>query len=102
MGFEICKDYENGKMIYEDEFKVLENYLCGNINSDYSPNRAYYYNLYNKFLQIQIVARWRKKNERVAGAKLGEKICYKQYLAGELINILENKSHVKYCKYCSD
>ena len=41
MGFEICKDYENGKMIYEDEFKVLENYLCGNINSDYPPNRAY-------------------------------------------------------------
>ena len=99
LGYLISKDYENGKMVYESEFKALENYLCGHLTS-WSPNRGYYYDLYNKFSNIQIVARWRKKHGRVAGAKLGERICYRQYSEGELMNIIENKSHAKYCHYC--
>ena len=39
-------------MIHEFEFKNLENYLCGHLVADWSPNRAYYYDLYNKFSNI--------------------------------------------------
>ena len=98
--YQIFKDFENGKMIYHDEFNKLSNYLCGHINADYSPNRGYYYDFYNLFLHIQIVTRWRVKKGRVNGAKLGERICYREYSDGILININEDKGHLKYCHYC--
>ena len=102
-GFEIFKDYENGKFIYKNEFKKLSNYLCGNINADYSPNRGYYYDWYCKSSNLYIVARWRKHNGQPYGAKYGERLCKFKYSEGEITNLTkpEYKNHTKQCYYCS-
>ena len=91
---------EVGKMIYGYELQNLLNYLCGNVNSDYSPNRSYYYHYYNLLSHIYIVARWRRKHGLVDGAKLGERICYNEYSDGILINLNEDKEHTKHCYRC--
>ena len=87
-------------MIYEHELDKLSNYLAAQINADYLPNRGYYYDYYNKFSNIMIAARWRKRRGRPPCGKLGERICYYQDSQGELINILENKTHKRYCNRC--
>ena len=56
-GFQIFKDYENGQFIYKHEFRTLTNYLCGNVNADYSPNRWYYSDWYNESSNLYMVAR---------------------------------------------
>ena len=40
LGCEIFEDFKAGKMIYQNEFRKLWNYLSANIVSDYSPNRG--------------------------------------------------------------
>ena len=63
-GWIIFKDFENKKFIHEDQFDTLVKYICGNIISDYSPNRSYFEEMYNYFSKLCIVARWRKKKVR--------------------------------------
>ena len=74
--FEIFKDFEAGKMIYQNEFRKLSNYLSAQVVADWNPNRGFYYHYYNLFSQIQIVARWRHKHGRINGAKIGGRVCY--------------------------
>ena len=100
LGCEIFEDFKAGKMIYQNEFRKLWNYLSANIVSDYSPNRGLYYHYYNLMLQIKIVARWRRKHGRVNGAKLGERVCYLVYSDGVIINLNEDKKHLERCYRC--
>ena len=57
----IFRDYEDGKYIYRNQLNSLRNYLAGNINAIWKPNRGYYYDWYNEFNNLQIVVRWRER-----------------------------------------
>ena len=46
MGLAMYESFENGDYICEEEIKLVQNYICGNLNS-YSPNQFYYYAQYN-------------------------------------------------------
>ena len=37
------KLFERREYIHMDDLPLLTNYICGNISSDYSPNRGYYW-----------------------------------------------------------
>ena len=102
-GYEIFKDYENGLYIYKNEFKKLTNYLCGNIYSDYSPNRGHSSDWYNENSNLLIVARWRKHNKQAYRAKYGERVCHMRYSEGEIIDLThpDYKDHCKICYRCS-
>ena len=63
----IFKDFEDKKYIHKDQFKALTNYICGNINSCYSPNRWYHQEMYNYYSKFCIVKNWRKKKRSGVG-----------------------------------
>ena len=44
-----------------DNLPILTNYICGNINSDYSPKRGYYYEQYNYVSKLKIVCMWKQR-----------------------------------------
>ena len=54
-GFLIFRDYENGEYIYRNQLDSLINYLGGNINAIWKPNRSYYYDWFNESNNLQIV-----------------------------------------------
>ena len=87
-GYLVFKDYENGQYIPKHEVNNLINYLAGNINAYWSPNRSYYYNWYNESNQLLIVIRWRENNSLKPIGKYGERICYTlNPERGELIDL---------------
>ena len=55
MGFQLLELFENGCYIYEDQITELVNYICHNLNSDYSPNYRYYEKCYNYCNKLRIV-----------------------------------------------
>ena len=75
-GYLIFKDYEDGKFIFKNEQNNLINYLCGNINAYWNPNRCYYYDWYNESSNLCIVTRWRERQVVAPKGKYGERICY--------------------------
>ena len=102
-GYQIFKDYEDGKFIYKHEQNNLINYLCGNINSYWSPNRWYYQEWYNESSNLCIVTRWRERHSLALKGKYGERICYNRTSEGELIDLTDSyyKEHYKICYRCS-
>ena len=40
-GLTIFEDFENEKFVHLDDLKHMTNYICGNLNSDYSLNYKY-------------------------------------------------------------
>ena len=42
MAFRLFEAFERREYIHMDDLPILTDYICGNINSDYSPNRGYY------------------------------------------------------------
>ena len=103
-GFEIFKDYEDGKYIYRDQLHALICHLCGNINAPWNPNRSYYNDWHDESNNLQIVIRWRERNDLLPIGKYGERICFKQSRdEGELIDLTkpEFKDHCKVCLRCN-
>ena len=43
MEYELFQTFERREYIHMDDLPLLTNYICGNINSDYSPNGGYYW-----------------------------------------------------------
>ena len=103
LGFEIFRDYEDGKFIYKHEQHNLINYLCGNINAYWNPNRWYFYEWYNESSNLCIVTRWRERDSLALKGKYGERICYSRTSEGELIDLTEPsyKDHCKTCYRCN-
>ena len=62
-GYLIFQDYEDGEYIYKNQLNSLINYLAGNINAIWNPNRCYYYDWYNETNNLQIVVRWRERDK---------------------------------------
>ena len=67
----IFQDYEKGEYIWKDQFNNLINYIAGNINAYWNPNRYFYYNWYNESSQLLIVIRWRENNNFSPSGKYG-------------------------------
>ena len=100
----IFRDYENGEYIYKNQLNSLINYLAGNINAIWNPNRSYYYNWYNESNNLQIVVRWRERQTFEPKGKYGERIYYTRLRKeGELIDLTDPKwkGHYKVCWRCN-
>ena len=74
--------------IYIDDLLFLTDYIWGNLNSDYSPNRGYYYEQYNYVNKLQIVSIWKQRQGLPAVACKGEAICNDQ-----LVNFFKDQEH---------
>ena len=101
-GFQIFEDFEQGKYIYEDELEILSNYIAGQLNSYWNPNRAFYYKRYSQCGDLFRVNEWRKTNGFSKGGKCGERICTTFSSSGALIDLTENKhkDHRSVCYKC--
>ena len=47
MKYELFQAFEGREYIHIEDLPFLADYIFGNLNSDYSPNRGYYYRQYN-------------------------------------------------------
>ena len=65
---------EENKYIYIDDLPFLTDHICGNLNSDYSPNRPYYYEQYNYVNNVPIIFIWKKRQGLLAVACKGDAI----------------------------
>ena len=102
-GFLIFRDYEDSKYIFRDQLHALICYLIGNVDSYYSPNRAYYQDWLDESNDLQIVIRWWERHGLKGMGKYAEQICFKiDKDNGELIDLtkLQFKNHSE-SSYCS-
>ena len=76
MGFQLFEFFENLEYIYEHQLPISVNYICPNLDSDYSLNYWYYYEAYNYCNKLCIVISWRKERGLAPKAKKGEMICH--------------------------
>ena len=67
-------DYRNFIYMSEDELKLAVNYICFHLNYGTS-NYPYWYDMYSYTSKSFIVLRWRRENNKLPTAKLGEAIC---------------------------
>ena len=79
-------DMDHFKLLKEEI--ILTDYICGNLDSDYSPNRCYYYEQYNYVNKLQIVCNWKQRQCLLAVACKGEAICNDQ-----LVNFSKDQEH---------
>ena len=70
---EVFSRFESYGTIVESEIVVLKNYVARNLVS-WSPNYEYYESIYNEFLQLYSVIKWRERNGFLPTAKRGEKL----------------------------
>ena len=84
-GYDQFQDYKNFVCLNEEELKLAMNYVCLNLNystSDY----PYWYDMHSYLVKSFIVLRWRRENNKLPTAKLGEAICM-----NEIINFVKNE-----------
>ena len=90
MGFQIFDLFEKRMPIFEYQIPKLTNYICANLNANYSPNRGYYYRAYNYVSKLKIVTnRKKKKGIGPLSAKKGEMIC-----EDRLVNFYDDATHL--------
>ena len=41
-GYEIFQKFEKEEYIHKEDLKYMNDYICGNLNSDYCPNYKYW------------------------------------------------------------
>lgn len=90
-GYEVFKDFENGKYVHFDDFKHMTNHICGNLNN-WTPLYRFCYNMYSYSSKAYVVCRWWQSKGLSPVAKWGEAICQ-----DELVNFFEDSKH----KRCS-
>ena len=86
MSYALFEQFENGNYVSQENLKLIENFICENLNG-WSPNKSYYYMQWNYSIKLYDVCLWRKKNGFRSIAKKGEAIC-----GGELVNFLMIKN----------
>ena len=87
------KKYSNFEPVNETELKFTVNYICGNLNANYTLNYPYWYDMYSYTSKNLIVLR-RKKEKGIQNplTKLGECVCQ-----DKVINFLENEGKKCFC-----
>ena len=88
MRYELFQAFERREYIHIHDLPFLTDYICGNSNSDYSPNRDYYYEQYNYINKLQIVCIWKQRQGLPAVSCKGEAICNDQ-----LVNFFKDQEH---------
>ena len=85
------EEFENGNYISLENLKLIENFICGDLNG-WSPNKSYYYMQLNYLTKLWEVCACRKKRDFCPIGKKGEAICN-----NELVNFFADEKH----KNCS-
>ena len=78
MEYELFQVFERGEYIHMEYLPLLTNYICGNLKSDYSPNRGYYYQQYNYVSKLKIVCMWKQRHGLPTVSCKREAICNHQ------------------------
>ena len=78
--------YSNFQLVDEDELKLAINYICGNLNANYTMNYPYWYDMYSYTSKNLMVLRKRKEKHENPLTSLGECVCQ-----DKIINFLTNK-----------
>ena len=92
MEYELVQAFERREYTHTDGLPLLTNYICRNINSDYSANRGYY-NV-SKLAIVCFRKSWllfalgNKKHGLPTVSCKGEAICN-----DELVNLFKDKQH---------
>ena len=72
----VCfEKYTNFQLINESELDTVVNYICGHLNTNYTFNYGYWYDMYTYTTKSKIVLRYRKRRGLDPVVKLGECIC---------------------------
>ena len=79
--------FERGEDIQEQDIKKVTNYIRSHLIS-WSPNCSYFECQYNYTTKLQIVCKWKRKDEFATCAKKGEAIC-----DDKLVNFFKEKEH---------
>ena len=85
---ELFLTFEKNEYINLQDLPILENFICGYLNSCYSPNRAYCYRQFNYVTKLFIVCNWKQKRGLPVSSRRGETIC-----EGRLVNFFEDEEH---------
>ena len=88
MECELFQAFEKEEYIHMEYLPLLTNYVCGNLNSHYSPNRNCYYQQYNFATKLKIVCMWKQKHGLPTVSCKGEAVCNDQ-----LVKFLKDKEH---------
>ena len=88
MAFRLFEAFERREYIHRDDLPILTNYVCGNINSDYSLNRSYCYEQFNYVSKLKIVCMWKLRHGLPTVSCKGEAICN-----DKLINFYKDQEH---------
>ena len=88
MGYELFQAFEKEEYIHMECLPLLTNYICGNLNSHYLPNRSYYHQQYNYVTKLKIVCMWKQKHGLPTVSCKGEAICNDQH-----VNFFKDKEH---------
>ena len=60
MSYALFEEFENGIYVSQENLKLIENLISGNLNG-WSPNKSYYYTQCNYLTKLYDVCLWRKK-----------------------------------------
>ena len=88
MEYELFQAFERREYIHIEDSPFLTNYICGNLNSDYSPNKGYYYQQYNYVSKLRIVCMWKQKYGLPTVSCKGKAIFNDQ-----IVNFFKDKEH---------
>ena len=80
MAFRLFEAFERREYIHMEDLPILTDYICGNINSDYSPNRGYYYEQYSYVTKLKIVCMWKQRRRLPTVFCKGEAICNNKFI----------------------
>ena len=86
MAFRLFEAFERREYIYMGDLPILTDYICGNINLDYSPNRGYYFE--QCVTKLKIVCMWKQRHGLPTVSCKGEGICN-----NKLINFYKDQEH---------
>ena len=88
MEYELFQAFERTEYIHIEDLLFVTNYVCGNLNSDYWPNRDYYYQQYNYVSKLRIACMWKQRHGLPTVYCKGDAICNDQ-----LVNFFKDKEH---------
>ena len=91
--FESFEKYIKHELVNEEELKLAINYICGNLNDNYTINYPYWYDMYSYTSKNLIVLRTKKEKKLKSLTRLGECVCN-----GKIIDFLKNTDNKCFCK----
>ena len=61
MSFALLEEFENGNYVSQENLKLVEHFICGNLKG-LSPSKSYYYTQWNYLTKLYDDCLWRKKS----------------------------------------